>query len=78
MGSDGDTVEIPQIELHAAIMKLQLAEEQAKLEEVHQVLKEASWRLGEVIEMIKNNTEWTGLDEETTQTLETTSTTEKK
>lgn len=53
MGSDGNTVEIPQKELQAAIWKLQLAEEQAKLEEVHQVLKEASWRLGEVMEMIK-------------------------
>lgn len=53
MGSDGNTVEIPQKELQAAIWKLQLAEEQAKLAEVHQVLKEASWRLGEVMEMIK-------------------------
>ena len=53
MGSDGNTVEIPQMELQAAIMSLQLAEEQAKLDEVHKVLKEASWRLGEVMEMIK-------------------------
>ena len=53
MGSDGNTVEIPQKELQAAIWKLHLAEEQAKLAEVHQVLKEASWRLGEVMEMIK-------------------------
>lgn len=53
MGSDGNTVEIPQAQLQAAIMKLQLAEEQAKLDEVHEVLKEASWRLGEVMEMIK-------------------------
>ena len=53
MGSDGNTVEIPQKELQAAIWKLQLAEEQAKLADVHQVLKEASWRLGEVMEMIK-------------------------
>lgn len=53
MGSDGNTVEIPQMKLQAALMAVQLAEEQAKLEEVHQVLKEASWRLGEVMEMIK-------------------------
>ncbi len=53
MGSDGNTVEIPQKELQAAIMLLQLAEEQAKLDEVHEVLVEASWRLGEVMEMIK-------------------------
>lgn len=53
MGSDGNTVEIPQAQLQAAIWKMQLAEEQAKLDEVHEVLKEASWRLGEVMEMIK-------------------------
>lgn len=53
MGSDGNTVEIPQKELQVALWRLQLAEEQAKLAEVHQVLKEASWRLGEVMEMIK-------------------------
>lgn len=53
MGSDGNTVEIPQKELQVALWRLQLAEEQAKLAEIHQVLEEASWRLGEVMEMIK-------------------------
>lgn len=52
MGSDGNTVEIPQEKLQAALAFMR-EEEETKLAEVHEVLQEAAWRLGEVMEMIK-------------------------
>tara|TARA_R110002020_G_scaffold247770_4_gene461758 strand:+ start:2614 stop:2865 length:252 start_codon:yes stop_codon:yes gene_type:complete len=52
MGSDGNTVEIPQEKLQAALASMR-KEEETKLAEVHEVLQEAAWRLGEVMEIIK-------------------------